>query len=124
MMAKAMEDLTVKETVKKIEDVINDNPGPIEGVQAVYQYDIPDEDYSFQLHLKDGKAEVKEEYTERGDCTIIISYPNFKKMLLGKLNGTAAFMMGKLKVKGDIGKALKVEALLGQYNMEAEFRKS
>lgn len=120
-MAKAIEDLTVQETVKKIEHIINDNPDPIQGVQAVYQYEIPDEDYSFQLHLNEGKAEVREDFTERGDCTIIISYPNFKKMLFGKLNGAAAFMMGKLKVKGDIGKALKAEALLGHYDMEAEF---
>ncbi len=120
-MPKTIEELTVQETVKKIEHVLNENPGPIQGVQAAYQYDITDEEYSFQLHLNDGSAKVVENFKERADCVILISYPNFKKMLLGKLNGTTAFMMGKLKVKGDVGKALKVEALLREYNMADHF---
>jgi len=31
----------------------------------------------------------------------------------GKLKATAAFMTGKLKIKGDMGKAMKLEKLMG-----------
>lgn len=120
-MPKAIEELTVQETVRKIEHILNENPAPLQGVQAAYQYDITDEEYSFQLHIKDGVAKVLEEFEERAECVILISYPNFKKMLLGKFSGTAAFMMGKLKVKGDVNKALKVESLLREYDMAKHF---
>jgi putative sterol carrier protein len=34
-------------------------------------------------------------------------------MLDGKLNATSAFMAGKLKVKGDMSLAMKLQSLLG-----------
>lgn len=34
--------------------------------------------------------------------------------ILGKLKATAAFMTGKLKIKGDMGKAMKLEKLMGK----------
>ncbi|SFD65137.1 SCP-2 sterol transfer family protein [Bacillus sp. OV194] len=116
-MAKAIEEYTVQETGRKIEQVLNDNPQPIENLNAIYQYDITDEDYSFQLHLVDGSAKMSEGSPEKADCTIQITFPDFRKMLLGKLNGTVAFMSGKLKIKGDIGKAIKIESVLRQYNV-------
>jgi len=42
---------------------------------------------------------------------------SFRLFLLGKLNGTMAFMTGKLKIQGDIGKALKIESILRQYEV-------
>lgn len=34
-------------------------------------------------------------------------------MFKGELKATSAFMSGKLKIKGDIGKAMKLEKLMG-----------
>lgn len=42
------------------------------------------------------------------DCTLEISAKNALKMLDGDLNPMTAFMMGKLKVKGDMGVAMKI----------------
>ncbi|MGG1573890.1 SCP2 sterol-binding domain-containing protein [Fictibacillus sp. NRS-1165] len=116
-MAKAIEEYSVQETGQKIEQVLNENPEPIKEMNVIYQYDITDEDYSFQLHLADGTAKVSEGSPDKADCTIQMSFPDFKKMLLGKLNGTVAFMSGKLKIRGDIGKAIKIESVLRQYNV-------
>jgi putative sterol carrier protein len=48
------------------------------------------------------------------DCTITVSTDNFKKMAAGELDGTTAFMTGKLKVAGDISIAMKLGPLLAK----------
>ena len=46
------------------------------------------------------------------DVTISVSADNLLKMMEGKLNGTTAFMTGKLKVKGNMALAMKLQALM------------
>ena len=50
---------------------------------------------------------------QEADCTLEISAKNALKMLDGDLNPMTAFMMGKLKVKGDMGVAMKVAQTFG-----------
>lgn len=47
------------------------------------------------------------------ECTLEISTKNALKMLDGDLNPMTAFMMGKLKVKGDMGVAMKISQTFG-----------
>jgi len=42
------------------------------------------------------------------DVTLIISEENFEGLMDGSLNPQMAFMMGKLKIDGDMGLALKL----------------
>ena len=46
------------------------------------------------------------------DCTIKMSFENFEKMTAGELDPTTAFMMGKLKVSGDMSVAMKLSSVL------------
>jgi len=46
------------------------------------------------------------------DCTIRISQGDFTDMLAGELDPTTAFMMGKLKVDGDMSVAMKLSSVL------------
>jgi len=46
------------------------------------------------------------------DCTMKISKENFLKLVGGELDGTTAFMMGKLKIDGDMGVAMKLQSVL------------
>lgn len=46
------------------------------------------------------------------DCTIAISMDDFETLLAGDLDPTTAFMMGKLKVEGDMGIAMKLSSIL------------
>ncbi|MFS0823044.1 SCP2 sterol-binding domain-containing protein [Bacillus sp. 1P02SD] len=117
-MVNEIDNYRLPELMRKIEKVINQNPSPIEGVNVIYQFNITgDEEGTFQLHLADGKATVSEN-VEDANCTLVLSIENFRKFLVGKLNGTAAFMTGKLKIKGDLGKAIKLEGLLREYNLK------
>jgi putative sterol carrier protein len=118
-MAKAIEGYSLSELMKLIETVLNENPNPIEGVSASYQFTIEGEEEGvYQLQIDSGKALVKEQSEPPADCTLVLSLADFRKFLLGKLNGTMAFMTGKLKIKGDLSKAIKIESLLRQYNLK------
>ena len=46
------------------------------------------------------------------DCTISLSLETFEKMIKGELDGTSAFMQGKLRVAGDMGLAMKLGPIL------------
>ncbi|MBV8971626.1 MAG: SCP2 sterol-binding domain-containing protein [Sphingomonadaceae bacterium] len=47
------------------------------------------------------------------DCTVRVSMADFMDMASGKQNPQMAFMMGKLKVDGDMSVALQLGSLLG-----------
>ncbi len=47
------------------------------------------------------------------DCTVKVSMADFMDMASGKQNPQMAFMMGKLKVDGDMSVALQLGSLLG-----------
>lgn len=64
------------------------------------------------VEVKDGKITVEPyEYNDR-NCAIIINMKNYNKLLDGKLDPVVAFTMRKLKVDGDVGKALEFANLL------------
>ncbi len=102
---------------QEIDRKLNSEPKPIEGLNLSYSFDLSGEDGGlFGLTLSDGKAETITGDPGEVDCTLTMSVKDFKKLLAGNLNSTASFMMGKLKVKGNMGLALKLEGLLKQYS--------
>jgi putative sterol carrier protein len=46
------------------------------------------------------------------DCTISVALSDFQKMARGEMDGTSAFMQGKLRVAGDMGLAMKIGPIL------------
>jgi len=67
------------------------------------------------LDLKNGAGACgKGEATGGADCTMTMSSNNFTKMFSGKMSPTSAFMTGKLKIEGNMGKAMKLEKLMGK----------
>ena len=79
------------------------------GMTASYKFDI-DGAGSWLVDVDDGKVTVTEDGGE-GDCTISTSSETFLKIANGEQNPTAAYMSGKLKVKGDMGQAMKLQKL-------------
>ena len=67
------------------------------------------------MDLKNGSGAVGTgESPTPADVTMTMEGDAFNQMFAGKLNATSAFMTGKLKIAGDLGKAMKLEKLMGQ----------
>ncbi|HKD32682.1 MAG TPA: SCP2 sterol-binding domain-containing protein [Gaiellaceae bacterium] len=85
------------------------NPAKAAGLTATYRFEI-DGSGDWTVDVDDGKVSV----TENGgdaDTTISTSSETFMKIARGEQNPTAAYMSGKLKVKGDMGQAMKLQKL-------------
>lgn len=63
--------------------------------------------------LLDGVANAVSNDDAPADTTIRLSLDNFRKLAKGELNATTAFMMGKLKIDGDMALALQLQQVLG-----------
>ena len=79
------------------------------GMNNSYVFDI-DGAGMWMVTVEDGAVSVREGEGE-ADCTISASEENFQKILNGEQNPTAAYMSGKLKIKGDMGAAMKLQKL-------------
>ncbi|MCR4890534.1 MAG: SCP2 sterol-binding domain-containing protein [Ruminococcus sp.] len=66
----------------------------------------------FYVEVKNGVLSIEPyEYHDR-NCEITMSMDNFNKLIDGQLDAVSAFTLGKLKVNGDIGKALEFAKIL------------
>ena len=67
------------------------------------------------LDLKNGAGSVGPSDSDaKADVTFKMSSENLVAMFTGKLNPTAAFMGGKLKISGNMAQALSLEKLMGK----------
>src|ERR671938_82754 len=83
--------------------------GKTQGMNNSYLFDI-DGAGKWVVDVRDGQVGVQEG-GESADVTIATSEENFQKIVSGELNPTSAYMTGKLKVKGDMGAAMKLQKL-------------
>ncbi|WP_060208538.1 SCP2 sterol-binding domain-containing protein [Sporosarcina koreensis] len=112
-----LEEMAMEQIWTEIDAQLSADNGPIEGLNASYSFDLTGQDGGmYGLKFANGEAETYRGDPGEVDCALKMSVTDFKKLLGGNLNSTAAFMMGKLKVKGNIGLALKLENLLKQYS--------
>ncbi len=66
----------------------------------------------FYVEVKDHRINVEPyDYHDR-NCAITISMTNLNKLIDGKLDPILAFTTGKLKIDGDLGKALEFSNLI------------
>ena len=78
-------------------------------VNQTYAFDIADAG-QWTVDLGDGGVTVSDGLQD-ADCTISASQETFAKIVDGSQNATAAYMTGKLKIKGDMGAAMKLQKL-------------
>ncbi len=101
---------TVKETFDLMPSRFK--PDKAAGVNAVIQYDITgDGGGSWYATIKDGACTVTPGTAPTPTLTLSMSGQDWLDMLAGKLSSQMAFMSGKLKLKGDMGLAMKIPAM-------------
>ena len=80
------------------------------GMNNSYLFDI-DGEGQWHVDVKDNKLTVTEGGGGDADVTITTSSETFDKIAAGEQNPTTAYMTGKLKIKGDMGAAMKLQKL-------------
>jgi putative sterol carrier protein len=79
------------------------------GMNNSYLFDIEGAG-QWLVAVSDGNVNVSEGGGE-ADTTITTSEENFMAIVRGEQNPTTAYMTGKLKIKGDMGAAMKLQKL-------------
>ncbi len=84
-------------------------PDKATGVDAVIQFSLTgDEAGEWYVDIKDGACTVHQGVAENPKMTLTADSEDYKNVILGKTDGMAAFMQGKLKLAGDLNLAMKL----------------
>ena len=104
---------TPAEVFQEIDNRLQADPSKVSNMNATYAFDLAGEEGGqYHIALKDGKADVGQGAPENPNITISMKDHDFVDLALGKLDGTMAFMSGKIKIKGDMGLAMKLQQVL------------
>ena len=101
-------------TVKETFDAMGGRfkPDRAAGTNAVVQYDISgDGGGTWHAVIKDGTCAVAEGPGANPALTLQMSAQDWLDMTSGKQSGQMLFMSGKLKLKGDMGLAMKLGSM-------------
>jgi putative sterol carrier protein len=102
--------MTVNETFENM--LANFNSANSVGVNKKLQWDITGVELEkWALHVHDQTCELIHGGVEEPDIVFRASEKDWLSMNSGKLDATRAFMMGKIKIAGDIGLAMKMSSL-------------
>ena len=97
-------------SVARITETLESNLSAFAGLGAKVAFDLG-KDGAISVDATVSPPTLSNE-PDGADCTIKVSAENLMKMIEGALNPMMAFTLGKLKVDGSMGVAMKVAALL------------
>lgn len=97
---------------KRISESLKTAPEKARTINATYKFEITGENGGiWTVDLKSDPPTCKEIDSD-AECTIIVGDKDFVDIVNGKLNPQMAFMTGKLKVKGNMAHALKLQQII------------
>ncbi|MGZ4381826.1 MAG: SCP2 sterol-binding domain-containing protein [Gaiellaceae bacterium] len=83
--------------------------GKLAGIATTYLFEI-DGAGDWLVSIHDGHLHVSEGNGD-ADCIVSASADTFLKIVNGEQNATSAYMTGKIKIKGDMGAAMKLQSI-------------
>ena len=87
-------------------------PEKAAGTNATIQFDLTGDDAGKRyIKIADGQASSGQGEVENPNLTLIADSGDFVKIFTGGMDPTSAFMSGKLKIKGDMGLAMKMQTM-------------
>lgn len=102
-----MTDITIQQLVANHPKAFQ--PAAALGVEATIQYVLTGEEGgNYIISIKDGACTTSEGVAEKPTMTLTADANDFRDVLLGRVNGMQYFMMGKLKLSGDLNLAMKL----------------
>jgi putative sterol carrier protein len=101
------------EQVKQIVAQMGGAIGGNSGLGGTLKFDFG-EPGSVYIDGKSTPNTVSDGEGKTADCTISLTLETFEKMIKRELDGTSAFMQGKLRVAGDMGLAMKLGPILAK----------
>lgn len=107
--------MSVADIFHKIGENIAKNPEKATSANAVFGFDIGgDGGGQWTIDLREGASPpfVTEGASGEANVTISMSAEDWKGIIGGSVNPMQAFMMGKIKVSGDMGLAMKLQSVL------------
>lgn len=107
--------MAVADIFNKIGENIAKNPEKATSANAVFGFDISgDEGGQWTIDLREGTTAsfVTEGASDDANVTISMTDDDWKGIIDGSVNPMQAFMMGKIKVSGDMGLAMKLQNVL------------
>jgi putative sterol carrier protein len=105
-----MTEITVEQLIKNHERAFQPDKAP--GIDAIIQYHLTgDQGGDWIITLKDDVCKVTSGIAESPKMSLTADAQEFRDILLGKMDGMAAFMQGKLKLSGDLNLAMKLTSL-------------
>ena len=97
--------MTLEETTQKVTDLAKKKGGSV-GFKIKFKLD------EGIIFLDDSQTPtVVSNDDNPADCVIRLSLTSLNKLMDGEMNAMAAFMMGKIKVDGDMSIAMKLSSL-------------
>jgi putative sterol carrier protein len=102
---------------KMIDAALHYDPAATKGKEGVYQFNLTGDDGgTFQMIIDPAEARAIEGEEKDPSVVLTMKADDFKNLVAGSLNPTAAFMSGKLKIKGNMGLALKLQTVLNSFS--------
>ena len=102
-----MSDITLPELMSRMPAAFKPEAAP--GLDTTLQYHLTGEEGGdWIVRIKDGQCTVTPGVSENPNMTLTADAQDYKEVILGKSNAMQAFMLGKLKLAGDLAMAMKL----------------
>ncbi|MEW6524186.1 MAG: SCP2 sterol-binding domain-containing protein [Bacillota bacterium] len=92
---------------------LQERGGKVQGADGVFQFILTGEGAGdYHVAVQGGEASIQEGRAESPAVTISMATADFAALLKGDLNPMSAFFSGRIKVNGDLARALQLQSLL------------
>lgn len=91
-----------------------EGPLLVKKIKGVYRFNIKNSDGKetwWIVDAKNGDGALRYRGSDKADCTITMNDEDFVKIMTGKMNPQSAFFQGKIKIKGNMGLAMKLREI-------------
>ncbi|KAL9950364.1 hypothetical protein ACROYT_G042852 [Oculina patagonica] len=91
-----------------------DGPALVKKIKGIYRFNVKNaagKEAWWIVDAKNGNGALKFKGTDKADCTITMKDEDFVKIMSGKMNPQTAFFKGKIKIKGNMGLAMKLKEI-------------